>query len=290
MKSIDKVILGTAQFGQDYGVNNKVGKPSLNDAIELLNYAYKCGIRTLDTAEAYGNAHKIIGKYHLLNPNSKFNIISKFSNNNETDLIEKIFLFIKELKIDKFKSILFHSFESYKTNLTKIEILRKNKQFNDKVISIGVSIYTNDEFEDLINDKLVDLVQIPFNLLDNFTYKSNLIKKAKDNGIEIHVRSVFLQGLFFKESSQNSISKSLETEINIIKKIALDLNIPLNVLAMNYCLQQDSIDNVLIGVDCKAQLQKNLSGISKIIPKKYINQINAIEIKNRDLLNPSLWN
>ena len=58
----DKLILGTVQLGVDYGINNEIGKPSIADALSILEYAYKKKIRFLDTAEAYGDAQKIIGK------------------------------------------------------------------------------------------------------------------------------------------------------------------------------------------------------------------------------------
>ena len=69
----NKLILGTAQMGLDYGINNLSGKVSKNKSIEILEYAFDNGIRILDTAEVYGNAHEIIGFYHKLNPNKKFN-------------------------------------------------------------------------------------------------------------------------------------------------------------------------------------------------------------------------
>ena len=60
----NKLILGTVQFGLKYGINNTIGKPKKNEVLNLLKFAYNSGIRVLDTAEAYGNAHQLIGNYH----------------------------------------------------------------------------------------------------------------------------------------------------------------------------------------------------------------------------------
>ena len=58
--SIHKLILGTAQFGLNYGINNVIGKPTLDKANQILELAFEKGIRTLDTAGAYLDSHKVI--------------------------------------------------------------------------------------------------------------------------------------------------------------------------------------------------------------------------------------
>ena len=47
-----------------YGINNSLGMPSIEESIRILNIAKKCGIKRLDTADAYGESQKIIGAYH----------------------------------------------------------------------------------------------------------------------------------------------------------------------------------------------------------------------------------
>ena len=69
-----KLILGTVQFGLNYGINNTIGKMSEDKVFELLETAYDLGIRTLDTAEAYGNAHSVISNFHKQSK-KRFNII-----------------------------------------------------------------------------------------------------------------------------------------------------------------------------------------------------------------------
>ena len=79
----NKIILGTVQFGLDYGINNNNGKPSNETVFNILNTARQNGIEILDTAEAYGSAIPTIGEYHHESI-SKFKIVSKFSNNVDT--------------------------------------------------------------------------------------------------------------------------------------------------------------------------------------------------------------
>ncbi len=73
---MSKIILGTVQFGLRLWINNNNGKPNHNEVKSILDYAYNNNINFLDTAEAYGNSHEIIGNYHA-NSNNKFKVITK---------------------------------------------------------------------------------------------------------------------------------------------------------------------------------------------------------------------
>ena len=103
---MQKLILGTAQLGLDYGINNRSGKPSRNDAFEILNTAKQHGIRTLDTAQAYGDAIEIIGEFNK--NNEPFNIITKFSISENLDTEEYLNTVIRKLNIDTLEAVLFH--------------------------------------------------------------------------------------------------------------------------------------------------------------------------------------
>ena len=86
---IRKLILGTVQFGLDYGVNNNIGKPTIKNIYKILDYAYENDIKTLDTAESYGNAHQIIANY--LKTNKTKNVIwIYFEGNDPEDLDEEL--------------------------------------------------------------------------------------------------------------------------------------------------------------------------------------------------------
>jgi len=286
----DKLILGTVQMGLDYGINNNSGKISFENSCAILSKSFELGINTLDSAEAYGNAHQVIGDYHRLNPNIKFKVITKIPHDIILDKIdEKIRTYIDDLNVDHLEVLMFHSFNSYETNRHNIEVLKDLKRLGI-IKHIGVSVYTNDHIEVLLLDDDVTVVQMPFNLLDNESLRGDLMKKLKEKGKIIHTRSAFLQGLFFKEHSDNkNIFHKLSNELIAIKNMANEENICISKLALSYCLYQDTIDQVLIGVDSVNQLIENLKALNYKINPITITKINAIEVKNLDLLNPSLW-
>ena len=185
---------------------------------------------------------------------------------------------------------MFHSFDSYENNRSIIVALNDLKRIGI-IKHIGVSVYTNEQMIEVIDDINIDIIQIPFNLFDNLNLRGELIKKAKLKNKIIHSRSAFLQGLFFmKNNATNLVRINLENEFKILDKISLKSSFPIGSLALNYCLAQTNIDSVLIGVDSLSQLKENILFAKNKIPKKYIDEINRIRIKKIDLLNPTLWN
>ena len=288
MKVTNKLILGTVQFGLNYGINNTKGKPEKDTVFEILSYAYENGIRNLDTAELYGNAHDLIGEFHKLNPIKKFKIITKFPHHFDESLDNKINTYLNQLNIDKLNAIFFHSFDSYLKNKEQLENIIRLK--NKVVKLIGVSVYTNKEMNEVIDDINIDIIQIPFNLFDNLNLRGELLKKAKKKNKIIHTRSAFLQGLFFMKKDNPCIIRSkLKKEMEFVTDISLKSSMPVGSIALNYCLMQSNIDGVLIGVETLQQLKENIAISGIKIPSQYVDQINTIRINNLELLNPTSW-
>lgn len=286
--SIHKLILGTAQLGLNYGINNIIGKPAFEEANQILELAFEKGIRTLDTAGAYGDSHRVIGNYHNKNSKNKFKIITKLPKSfDKLNLNSIISVYLQELNVERIEVLMFHSFESYKNYSDEIESLKSNSFVN----KIGVSVYSNEEIEFLINDLRIDLVQLPFNLFDNNNKRGKIIKKLKDSGKTVHTRSVFLQGLFFKKNdSENMTVKNLKSELKNLLIISKKYKIGVPEMSLLYCLKQDNIDMVLFGVESTNQLIENLKSVQYGLDHKLIREIESINIKNNNFLNPSLWN
>ena len=288
MKNLEKIILGTAQFGLDYGINNKNGRPSDKELENILLKAYNNNIFFLDTAEAYGDAHKRIGEFHLKYSSKKFNIITKFnelqfSGNFNTHISKNL----SELNVDYLYAYLFHNLKDLKKYSKNIDQLIKLKK-KESIYKLGVSLYTNDEIEQVLNQfDFIDLIQIPFNIFDNINQKGIIISKIKEKGFEVHTRSVFLQGLFFTDELPNNLI-SLKPYVNILNKLSTKYSMTNSEIALNYCLNQSNIDKVLIGIDTKNQLMENINGL-KYLPIDIIDEINNINIKNTKLLNPVNW-
>ena len=272
----NKLILGTVQFGLDYGINNPDGKLKFLEVKRILDYAFENGIFFLDTALSYGNAHQVIGEYHKISDNV-FKIITKYNteifNKGKSFLEYNIFETLKALRVESLECVMFHSFEAYincPDELFNYLVYLKERKL---IKYLGVSLYTNDEMKLVIDEKKIDLIQIPYNLLDNYVLRGNLINIAKSRNIIIHTRSVFLQGLFtLDENALPPYLSEFKPIISKIKKICKsDYSIP--DLALNYVNNTLEIDQIVIGVNNIYQLIQNLNSINKGISSDQIKTI-----------------
>ena len=283
-----KIILGTAQFGMKYGINNKTGKIPFNEIKKILDLAYQNRINTIDTAQNYGNSERQIGKYLEMKPENKFRLITKISKPN-VPLEKQISKSLINLKSKKLHAILFHSIELYEKFKKELPFLIKHykgKYFEQ----IGVSLYKNKQISNIIDDKMIDRVQLPFNMFDNSNLREGFILKLKLRGKYIDARSVFLQGLFFKKlRTLPKPFKDLNKDLNFLHKLCKESNNMMNSLAINYVLEKGYIDQVIIGIDSLEQLKSNIEQISIGISEEIIKEIDSIQIKNPEMLDPSLW-
>ena len=283
----NSIILGTVQFGLDYGINNENGKPSVESVFEILDYAFTNGIKVLDTADAYGEAQNIIGKYMKKKPNS-FLINTKF-NTHRGDILEQLGTCIKQLNIDCINVYFYHNFDVFINNPSlRSQLLELKKE--GKIKKIGLSVYDEYEFLTACNTEWIDVIQFPFNLLDNYSKRQNQIELSKRYGKELQVRSVFLQGLFFKPIDKLPEKLiALKPYLTAIKRIYLDNKITPEELALRYVMSFKNIDNIIIGVDSLNQLKSNIELLSESLTTDVVSLVDNIHVKENELLYPKNW-
>lgn len=278
-------------MGIPYGINNTIGQVPAEECVAILNLAFESGLVTLDSAEAYGTAHQIIGSFHRRFPGRTFDVITKLSADSAGYSPEnKIRQFLVELNVQCLDGLMFHSFDSYGRNIGIIDSLLDLKGeglFNQ----LGVSVYTNQEVEAASLDERIDFIQLPFNLLDNTFQRASALQTAKKRGKEIHTRSVFLQGLFFMgKYSKNKIAAQLQPQLEAIRRLADDSKTSVSTLALSYALSQPLIDKVLIGVDSTHQLKMNVEAAKFNLDNNVREYIDQLTVPDKSLINPSLWN
>ena len=165
----NKIILGSANFNQNYGVKKNFIKKS--EVKKLLNLAFKNKIKTIDTSPLYGKSEKIIGYFN----NSRFKIISKIPRppkNIERRCIktwikQNAIISLKNLKIKKFECLLIHNANSLLSkNGNEIYKSIKNMKINGLTNKIGISIYDFNTLNKILNKFKIDLIQAPLNIFD----------------------------------------------------------------------------------------------------------------------------
>jgi aryl-alcohol dehydrogenase-like predicted oxidoreductase len=287
---MSKLILGTVQLGLPYGINNQSGMPSVDEAQLILGLAEEGGIQYLDTAAAYGNSELVIGSYFQKKPYSHLKVISKFHLHEGLSAEDSLRNSLEKLNVNSIDTLLFHSFSDYQNNNNQKLALKHLKGLG-LIKNMGVSVYTNEELEIVINDSDIETIQLPFNVLDNDSRKGVLLNRAKELGKTIHVRSVFLQGLFYK-SIEDLPEKliPLTSYLQIFKNICKESGLSIAELALAYAINKNYIDGVLIGVDTPKQLSENLLASQITTPKEVEMRIDEISVSEIQLLNPVNWN
>ncbi|SHJ66926.1 aldo/keto reductase [Paramaledivibacter caminithermalis] len=294
-----KLVLGTVQLGLDYGINNKKGKPSLEEAYSILDMAYQNDISILDTAAAYGDSEEIIGKY-MKDTNRRFKIATKLKplkkhKNIESIIESEIKDSLRRLNVSSIDYYYLHNFKDVFENPSILNILDR---FKDKglIKKAGISIYDTEELDYIINNLsgLIDIVQIPFNIFDLRWINSGLLDKAKKTGLMIFARSIYLQGLIFcDKETADKIHPKLYGHITKLQKFCEVNNISLDQAAMGFAKQQGEIDYIIIGCDTQEHIINGVKNFNsqKIELEKKLYNFAFDNFKNIDkvIIDPRLW-
>lgn len=280
---LDKISLGTVQFGLEYGINNTKGQTTRDEVSKILNRCKKLGIVNIDTAAAYGIAEDVIGEtIQSEGLSNSFQITTKCKGNRIDNLSLSTQESLKKLRVEKLHCQMFHSYQDFKNSEDFIK--------PESVDKIGVSVYTNEELLETIKNSQIRVVQCPFNLLDNHSVRGESLQMAKERGVEIQVRSAFLQGLFFMDRDSLPLALlDLRSTLEELDRICFENEIAMSQLALGYCLSKDYIDKVVIGVDSLEQLNINIEAIKTPLPKFILEEIDKLTVSNQKLLNPTYW-
>lgn len=273
-----KLALGSVQFGTRYGISNSTGMTPQKEVREIIAYCQEQGITTIDTAYAYGKSEEVLGLHDL----SRFDLVSKFLPASELVpcVQEQLRISLQRLNIPCLYGYLAHRPAYVLQNRSVWTFLNEAKQAG-LIKKIGFSLTDPQEMDKLIKaNMLPDMVQLPFNYFDNrFAATMRLLKERYNT--EVHVRSVFLQGLFFTEPDK------LAAFFDPVKDYLLDLQNnyrPLHAYLLNYVISNDWVDKVVVGVNNKKQLIENVAALKHPLNlPRFDGKIDAA------ILNPANW-
>lgn len=284
----NKIALGTAQFGLDYGISNTTGQIPGNRVFEILDESIRSGIDVLDTAYAYGNSEQVIGNY-VKEHGTVFKIISKLPECNPKDVNNIFESSLEQLGVDGLYGYMCHSFQHYRDNPEIWNILKELKS-EGKIEKIGLSLYYPSELEYIIENKVdFDIIQVPYNVFDQrFEQYFPVLKKM---GIETFVRSVFLQGLVFKEPSElDDYFKKISGKIAKLHSMAKELDIPIAALCLNFAVLNDFVDKVVVGVDSVLNLKEIVSSpIYLVEVESELHNLYSLREDDENMILPMNW-
>jgi len=282
-----KLSIGTAQFGLNYGVNNAYGKVSIQSIKEILEMAKEHGVRHIDTAPAYGVSEEVLGKSWPDSKNNSFAVTTKLPPGIEPQvLVQTVKDSLKNLNMMNLYGLMFHRFEDFTKTTELVVPILKGLVEEGIVQRYGISIYHPSQLQWLMDNDLVPgIIQLPFSVLDRRFEKFFPILKKKYN-VEIHVRSIFLQGIYFMKDNLPKHLMAFQVPNQKMLNFAEEINMPYAAFLLSFPFLNQFIDCVVIGFDSVSQFEEILSNVSGVS----LEALDFIyELENEWLLNPSNW-
>ena len=284
---IEKIALGAAQLGGQYGITNTGPKLNVEKIEEIISYAKNKGIKTIDTAINY-DSESYFNDIDLsdLKINSKLpKVPSSVKKINEW-IKQKIYESLENLDISNINCFFLHNpnqlFEKKGEEIWRsLENLKQEKLIK----KIGVSIYDPYQLDEIDFLYGFDVIQSPFNLLDRRLQNSGWFKKKEKKGIEVQVRSVFLQGLLLLKKDKlpkeflkwNKLWEKLDLFLNKNDYSNLDL-------LLSFIKSFEEIDTIILGIDNLIQLKEIINAMNI-----EINHFPDIRSQDENLINPLNW-
>ncbi|MDP1682594.1 MAG: aldo/keto reductase [Burkholderiales bacterium] len=261
-----KLGLGTVQWGMQYGIANRFGRPEASEVAQILLSASRAGISLLDTAHVYGDAESVIGQN--ADKSHEWQIVTKtlpiqskvFGDVEATAIYEAFDKSLRRLRRPSVYGLMVHSAENLllpgADRLWGVLQEIKSKGLASK---IGVSVYTPDELSRILDAYSVDLVQLPLNLYDQRFLRTGLLDRLKLSGIEVHARSAFLQGLLLMPMEQlpEKFNEIRDHHMHFQRQCDASGISPLEA-SLRFCLNQSTIDRVIVGCETLSQFTENL--------------------------------
>ena len=284
---MNRIILGGAQLGLPYGVLGTGEKLNALEINGLFDAANSVGIQTIDTAIAYGTSESVIGDYS----NSRFKIITKLPPlpNDVNDVSgwvrQQIDASLTRLQTNNIDALLLHHPQDltgeFGVTLKKVieELLSEGviKRF-------GVSIYAPDELTTIVGHFPIDVVQTPFNVFDQRI--TPWLETLSKNGIEVHARSVFLQGILISPASARPAHfKKWEAQFNQFDRWVSELSMSAISVCLGVALSQPGISHLVVGALSSTQLLETAAQI----PKDFSHRSEHMQSNDLALIDPRVW-
>ena len=289
-KKANRIAIGTVQFGLDYGVANKYGQVDLDEANEILKSADHKGIDTLDTSISYGVSEESLGKVGV----GKFKVVTKLppipSSVEDVDewAYDQMQSSLTRMNLQTAYGLLVHdTSQLFGSNGSKLAEAMLSLKKQGLVHKIGVSAYGPDEVASVFQKFQIDIIQVPFNVFDRRMLTSGWLQRLNDAGIEIHARSIFLQGLLLLKINEVPENfKKWGSLISFWHKWLEQNNSTALETCLHYPLSLPQIDRVIVGVDNNDQLKEIIEAFN---PRNRPFIFPDISCDDELLLNPSNW-
>ncbi|MEZ5813485.1 MAG: aldo/keto reductase [Alphaproteobacteria bacterium] len=293
-----KLGLGSVQFGLDYGISNQSGQTSAAEVRQIIDLAASNGIEVVDTASLYGGSEEVLGA--SIPAPCPFQIVTKTLTFGKERIgdgdcdafktgVEQSFL---RLRQDRLYGLMAHNAgDLYAEGGQQLFDIMRGYRDMGVISKIGASVYDGGQIDTLLAQygDDIDLVQLPLSILDQRLLHSGHLSGLKKRGIEIHVRSAFLQGaaLMAVDDLPGHLAGLKQTIIEL-ESAAQERETSRLALALSFLMRNDDIDAVVCGVNTAAQLGELCSAV-KALPALSESEFSQFAVSDPMLVNPHNW-
>jgi hypothetical protein len=285
---MNRIVLGGAQLGLPYGILNGGETLSREEVARILDTAVDHGIDSIDTAIAYGHSESIIGEISQ----NRFKIISKLpplpvdiSNVSEW-VYSQVQGSLSRLKCTSLDALLLHRPQDL-TGAQGVELYAAIESLMaEKMIHrFGVSIYSPDDLEGIIDTFEIHVVQAPLNVFDRRIL--GVTDQLSALNIEVHVRSVFLQGVLIASPQDRPHRFEPWSEhFALFDEWVRSSEVSAMACCMGFALQQPGIAKLVIGTTSAESLDE----IMNSIPNSVLEVPTHLQSSVEQLIDPRFWN
>jgi aryl-alcohol dehydrogenase-like predicted oxidoreductase len=289
-----KIGLGTVQFGLPYGVSNTTGRTEADEVGRILEYAESSGICVLDTAAAYGDSEKVLGRF--ISGNSAFRVVTKtlpikgdIVDSEAVASVEQRFeTSLKNLGQASIYGLLLHRADDLlKPGGGELASWLAAQKVSGKVSKVGVSVYERRTLDAILDKHAIDVVQLPLNILDQRLLANGYLAELKAAGIEIHVRSAFLQGLLLMHPDEMPpYFSGIQAHMRCLKQFIEDQGLSSIEAALGFVSSIDEVDSVVCGVNTIEQLKEIVACATTSVDAAAYKEF---AISDEKVLDPSQW-
>jgi len=262
---------------------------------KIIAFAEEKGIEVLDTASSYGDSEIVLGK--VLPTQHCFRIVTKtpiFKTNQITPrdasiLKSTLELSLKRLRLCRVYGLLVHHVDDLLVPGGRLLIDEMQKLITSGLVEkMGVSLYTGEQIDQILELFTPDIIQLPVSVFDQRLIESGHLKKLKNKGVEIHARSIFLQGLLLIEPELiPPYFESFSTHFSLYSQFLEMNNLSRLQAALMFVLRMEELDTVLVGVSCTKDLKEIFNAMNTI--QDINTNMSFLAIDDEKMINPLFW-
>jgi aryl-alcohol dehydrogenase-like predicted oxidoreductase len=264
-----RLVLGTAQLGMSYGIANRIGQPAQAEATAIVSAAWTHGVRTFDTAPAYGESEAVLGRaFHELAVSARAGVVSKFGpdwlGKGATEIERSLEATLLRLGVSHLSGMLAHDEAMLDAPLPEGLLAAQRRGL---VRGIGFSVYSPERALEALEMDACDLIQVPANVFDRRMRDAGVFARAAQLGKTVFVRSVFLQGLVRMPASEVPATiVGARRAVESLHDFCEQRGIARGDFAMAYVRAMAPQAELIVGAESVAQVVENCRSAARQLP------------------------